>query len=82
MSDFIYLHIIKHTCMWHVFYRSIHGTVARTYNGTFNVCPLGISRELCEGVNRSVVVGSLNQGNKRDITRSVEKLFHVFDTTQ
>ena len=47
--------------MWHVFYRSIYGTVARAYNGTFNVCPLGISRELCEGVNRSVVVGSLNQ---------------------
>lgn len=68
--------------MWHVFYRSIYGTVARAYNGAFNVCPLGISRELCEGVNRSVVVGSLNQGNKRDITRSVEKLFHVFDTTQ
>ena len=68
--------------MWHVFYRSIYGTVARTYNGTFNVCPLGINRELCEGVNRSVVVGLLNQGNKRDITRSVEKLFHVFDTTQ
>lgn len=68
--------------MQHVPYPPIYGTVARAYNGTFNVCPLGISQELCEGVNRSVVVGSINQGNKRDITRSVEKLFHVFDTTQ
>ena len=68
--------------MWLLFNCSIYGTVARAYNGTFTVSPLGISRELCEGVNRSVVVGSLNQGNKRDIARSVEKLFRVFDTTQ
>ena len=27
----------KQTCMQHVFYRPIHGSVPRTYNGTLSV---------------------------------------------
>ena len=50
--------------MRHVFYRPIYGTIPPAYDGTFCVCFLGISRELLVGVNRGVVVKSLNQVNK------------------
>ena len=64
MRDFVYLYITKQTCMRHVFYSAIYGTVTRAYNGKLGVCFFRISRELCVGVNRRVVVRSLNQLNK------------------
>ena len=62
------------TCMRHVFYRPIYGTVPRAYNGTLSVCFFRRSRELWVGVNRNVVAKSWNQVNK------LVQLFHVFDT--
>ena len=39
MRDFVYLYITKQTCMQHVFYRPIYGTVPGAYNGTLSVFP-------------------------------------------
>ena len=39
LRDFVYLYITKQTCMQHVFYHPIYGTVPRAYNGTLSVFP-------------------------------------------
>ena len=36
---FVYLYITKQTCMQHVFYHPIYGTVPPAYNGTLSVFP-------------------------------------------
>ena len=37
IGDFVYLYMTKQTCMQHVFYRPIYGSVPRTYNGTLSL---------------------------------------------
>ena len=39
LRDFVYLYITKQTCMQHVFYHPIYGTVPRACNGTLSVFP-------------------------------------------
>ena len=63
------LYITKQTCMPHMFYRPIYGTVPHPYNGTLSVCFLWMSWELWVGVNQNIVVKSLNQVNKLWVNR-------------
>ena len=44
LRDFVYLYITKQTCMQHVFYHPIYGTVPHAYNRTLSVFPFNKPR--------------------------------------
>ena len=74
------LSIHKQTCMRHVFYCPINGTVPRAHNGTFSKSCFRISRGLWVGGNRSVVVKSFNQVNKPWVNKNAWYNIVTFST--